>query len=302
MTLAALIAVGAAAAAGGHARATGRGWIVYRCGSGFANLCRVDPSGQAVVRLTRDGTLVPDTAYSSPSLSLDGARLAYLREGRAYVRYLRRGTVARIPTRGSFAQVSLSPDGLQVLLLEPRTPCSPTAVDCGTSLTGVVARVDGSMARPRPMAVLGADWLGPAHLLAARPSARELIRIPVTGCCGRVVYRSERYGLSEPAVSPDARHVAVQISLGSGGSAIGVITLATGRLRLVTLFRAPGPRYAGPSWSSDGRSLAFVKLDVVDQVRHELYVVDDWTSPRSEPRPLHVRGLEPSWGGSARVP
>ena len=50
--------------------------IVYRCGPGFSNLCKIDPASGVVTRLTRDGK-PGGPLYAEPSYSRDGAKMTF---------------------------------------------------------------------------------------------------------------------------------------------------------------------------------------------------------------------------------
>lgn len=56
--------------------APGASHIVYRCGSGFSNLCRIDPATGVVTQLTRDGK-PGGPLYAAPSYSRDGKRMTF---------------------------------------------------------------------------------------------------------------------------------------------------------------------------------------------------------------------------------
>ena len=50
--------------------------IVYRCGPGFSNLCKIEPSSGVVTRLTRDGR-PGGPLYAVPSYSLNGKKMTF---------------------------------------------------------------------------------------------------------------------------------------------------------------------------------------------------------------------------------
>jgi hypothetical protein len=56
--------------------AGGTSHIVYRCGPGFSNLCKIDPASGAVTRLTRDGR-PGGPLYAVPSYSRDGRKMTF---------------------------------------------------------------------------------------------------------------------------------------------------------------------------------------------------------------------------------
>ena len=127
--------------------------IVYVCDK---DLCRTDEHGPRPVRLTRDGAA---GAYSRPTLSLDGKRLAFKRgaRGRAYTARLKRralSDVTRIGPRPTARatptqfDVAISPDGKRVAWVEQRVNVVSGTIDYRRYMAGA----DGSS--PRQVAVL----------------------------------------------------------------------------------------------------------------------------------------------------
>src|SRR5579862_3980344 len=88
------------------------GFLIYQCGSGFANLCRVKPDGTGKQQLTSDGTA--GSSYSSPSLSRAGTRLAFIKGGAVF------SAAANTQSRhllasGSGVEAHIAPGGARVM-------------------------------------------------------------------------------------------------------------------------------------------------------------------------------------------
>src|SRR6266542_950240 len=179
-------------------------FIVYRCGDGSANLCRINPDGSGQTALTSDGR-PGSSAYGSPSLARDGSRLAFI-----------------------------TPPRKQMLCL------------------------------------LKADNTD----------------------CERVVARDDRRDLTDPAVSPDGKLLAVagcaEPKRVRGG--LSVYDMGSGaKLRDLT----GGTSDTAPAWSPDGSMLVFTRAN-------DLFVVPADGGPGADCA-LVRDGRDAMWGGSAEV-
>lgn len=263
------------------------GTIVYRCGSFQSDLCRIRGDVGRPVRLTHDGNA--QTPYSSPSLSRDGRVLAYVHDRRVFLAapdLSRRQQLFAGSTRVG-AEIDRRGERTLVLLgvAEQKSIGPPTA-----GFTGVVLE-RGKLTR-RPMFVVGADLEANRIVGISARDQRLVLSLPVRGCCGRAIVRSE-YALAQPALAPDAQRLAVTVDTGSG-TRLGVLTLGSGRLALLAdLARDTSIR--GVTWSPDGRSLLFAAA-VGDSTPPRLFLAPARAGGRATP--LGVAGDSPTWGSS----
>jgi len=152
--------------------------------------------------------------------------------------------------------------------------------------------------RERPAFVRSAALTPKGMIIAVSGQSRsDVLRMPVRGCCGRLLFRTERFELDHPAVSPDGRDLAVTVETGLNGvSFIGVISLVNKTLRLLTsgplIIR--GPHHAQPAWSPDGKWVAFTARDITRR-RGVLHIVS--AAGGSRPYSIGVEGMSPTWGG-----
>lgn len=133
----------------------GASTIVYVCAK---DLCRTDATGKSSVRLTRDGAR--SGAYSRPTISSDGRRIAYKRgdPGRAFTARVRRGSLSSVrrirpapdgPRDATQFDVAISPDGRRVAWVEQRVNVVFRSID----FRRYMADADGSS--PRQVASSG---------------------------------------------------------------------------------------------------------------------------------------------------
>ncbi len=270
--------------AAGAARAS---VIVYQCGPAFENLCRITPDGSGQAQLTADGS------YSSPSLSRDGTRLAFVRgSGELFTADADAGNRVG-PISHSALLAYLSPDGSGVADLESFGLGEPVAL--------CTFLADGS-GRDCPASTVSAGWAPGNRLLI---STRELSGEPSdTAICLLVVgsYECERYvahdpnlRLYDPTVSPDGSTLAVTaVPVSAGETAtrgsIALFDYATGAFRG---YLTQSGEDGAPTWSPDGAQIAFARGS-------SIYVTAATGSPGSEH--ALVAGESPSWGGSSETP
>jgi hypothetical protein len=226
----------------------------------------VNADGSGLKRLTTDGKSSPATKkYISPSLSRDGSQLAYLRGYKLYV--LNRATghsAGPISNKAWLAQ--MSPDGKKVGDLEE----FPSAMGSGWVMTVCVFNSNGSgpkagrdcegstgsfgFAKNNRVLASVSDQLDPKY---GRYEDGICLLDPVKSGCDKFVAAQLGYDLSDPALSPNGKLLAVTRSLpGKPEGQIALYNYATGMLvRTLT----NGPTDAGPVWSPDGSQLAFVR-------------------------------------------
>ncbi len=144
------VSIGALACAGPAHAST----VVYVCGK---NLCRTDQTGSNPVQLTRDGG---SGAYSRPTISADGKRVAFKRaeRGHAYTARLKRRSLSDVTRIGPAPDgardatqfdVAISPDGKRVAWVEQRSNVVFGTID----YRRYMANADGSS--PRQVASSG---------------------------------------------------------------------------------------------------------------------------------------------------
>ena len=301
-TVGALAAVLALACASG-ARASS---IVYVCAP---NLCRIDPAHPGkVTHLTRDGR-AGGPVYLSPSLSTSGRRLAFVKGNRLYLAQGNAAHARRVDEPAGTAVARMRPDGAQVAYIRSVNAVispgfvypyySPPTyglvpflfVRAGTADKGqTVARSTTStgwlrdrVLFPHPVAGVG---VRPDEIcIVAPPGAHEI-------CERSVATDPQSRTLSNPAASPDGRHlaaVAEPFSTAPGFTktfrgAIALFDPATGAfLRDLTTAHADG----APVFSPDGRQVAFTRGE-------DLYVVA--ISGARKPKLLRHGVRDPTWG------
>jgi hypothetical protein len=203
--------------------------------------------------------------YNSPSLSRDGQQLAYVRGYKLYV--LGRRTGHRIgPIANNAMLARISPDGSTVGDLEQ------FAAPSGMAWVRNVCVFNGDGSGPKA----GRDCMGTTTsfgfanddaVLAgvsdrydpkvARYETGICVLNPVTRGCVRFLAAEVGYDLTEPALSPNGKLLALTRAVpGHSEGAIALYDYSTGRLvRQLTR----GPTDAGPAWSPDGSHLAFVR-------------------------------------------
>jgi hypothetical protein len=241
--------------------------LVYSCGRGFANLCQVSGDGTGARRLTTDGSAtVFAKRYASPSLSRDGSRLAYLR---GYgLRVLNRNTGRRTGFISHQAQLArISPDGRKVGDIEQfpaytgvgwvNTACMFNSDGSGRNAGRDCEGTTGSFGFTNANRMLASvpDQYDPAH---GRWDTAICTFDPVkSGCEMPFTVAQLGYDLSDPAVSPNGKWVAVtRATPGRFEGAIVIYSLPTGNLvRRLTA----GPNDSGPVFSPDGARVAFVR-------------------------------------------
>jgi len=290
--------------------------IVFVCGK---DLCRTDEDGKPSVRLTRDGG---SAAYSRPTISRDGKRVAFKRgaRGRAYTsRPGRRALsdVTRIqpapdgPRDATQFDVAIAPDGKRVAWVEQRVNVVFGTID----YRRYMANADGSSARQvaasggRPfVAFYDSSRILREGLTEAVDAMQEgepvdsglCVPSPTTqtnGTCRgaggalQVAFDAAGRHLRHPSMSP-RRDLLVATAYSTAeqiDDAIerpGQIALYDARTSRLVRNLTTGTRDSGPVFSPDGSRVAFSRGSAI------------WTVPAEggTAKRLVARGTQPAWG------
>jgi dipeptidyl aminopeptidase/acylaminoacyl peptidase len=277
--------------------------ILYRC---FPNLCRVAPDGSGQTQLTRDGER-GGPVYAWLSATRDGSRLGVSFGNRAHVLDTTGSHVAGpLPSSGGPILVThISPDGRQIATIETITetlapyPGGPPTVRLTPYL--FLARADGSDRDTVARSTVTTNWLA-GRLLRDEAADEEpfeqricLLASNTDFPCERLVAADPGHELWDPAVSPDGNLVAAtRAPVDRASGEIAIYSAATGQLVRVV---SSGPSDNAPTWSPDGRRIAFARGD------GGLWVVSASGAPGSERRIL-ASGIQPVWvrgGGALRL-
>jgi Tol biopolymer transport system component len=247
MSIAAVGALGAvsAQASGPAASAT---HLYYACGN---NLCAATMTGSqasGVSHLTTNGTA--SARYTSPSISRDGSRLAFIYGNTVYD--VSGSTTARNLHVNTALIALMRPDGGKVAAINEQQEAGgslvPYLVDVNFNGTGYenVSRY-----------AITAGWMGTNLLRDDDDTAHQsicIVRIS-NGTCGRDVAVDPSRDLWDPAVSPNGSLVAAT-SAPPGGvrGRISLYSASTGHfVRNVTT----GATDSHPTWSPNGKTIAF---------------------------------------------
>jgi dipeptidyl aminopeptidase/acylaminoacyl peptidase len=277
--------------------------ILYRC---FPNLCRVAPDGSSQTQLTR-AAAERGPVYGWLSATRDGSRLGVSFGNRAHVLDTTGSHVAGPLSHsgGAVLVTHISPDGGQVATIETITETLapyPGGIPTPHQVPYLfVARADGSGREVAARSTVTTNWLAGRLLrddAADDEPFEQQICVLASNTdfpCERLVASERGHELWDPAASPDGSLVAVTRAPVDGFSGdIAIYSAATGQLMRVV---SSGPSDSGPTWSPDGRSIAFARGD------GGLWVASATGSPGAERRIL-ASGIQPVWvssGGPLRL-
>lgn len=297
-------AIGAAAiaalAAAGSAEAS---TLLYVCDR---DLCRSDDRGRDRVRLTRDGVRVG--GYARPTIDRAGRRIAFKvgDPGRVFTadargrRRVRIGPAPGGPPDATQYDAAISPDGRNIAWTEHRINVTFGGVDYRRYVADVRGRGARQVASNggRPFVA----WFDPTTILREGPpsdaptSPDQSICLPdpateTNGVCGRIIARDAERHLRHPSVSPNRRFVVAaayappagsDVSIDHAGAIVLFDTATAAAVRTLTA----GPGDSGPTFSPDGRHVAFERGGAI------------WRVKVSGGRAVRVvrRGRQPAWG------
>ena len=264
--------------------------ILFRC---FPNLCRVAPDGSARAQITSDAA-AGGPVYGWLSATADGSRLGVSYGNRSYVLDgSGRRLAGPLPHSGGPVLVTqIRPDGGQVATIESIGEAQPYPGPLLQIPYLFVAGADGSGRESVARTTVATAWLGNRLLrdesADAAPFEQQicLLASNTDFPCERLVAAEPGRDLWDPAVSPDGSLVAAtRAPVDAFQGEIALYSTATAQLvRVLT----SGPGDSQPTWSPDGRSLAFTRGS------SGLWVVRATGRPGSERRIL-ASGIQPVW-------
>jgi hypothetical protein len=288
-----LIAIVAAVTAGLGAVPADADSIVFRC---FPNLCRVAPDGSARAQITHDAA-TGGPVYGWLSATADGSRLGVSFGNRSYVLDgSGRRLAGPLPHSGGPVLVTqIRPDGKRVATIESIGELQPPLAQIPYLF---LAGADGGGRESVARATAATAWLRDRLLrdesADASPFEQQICLLASNTAfpCERLVAAEPGHDLWDPAVSPDGTLVAAtRAPVDAFQGEIALYSSATAQLvRVLT----SGPADSQPTWSPNGRSLAFTRGS------GGLWVVRATGRPGDERRIL-ASGIQPVWvrGGLA---
>jgi hypothetical protein len=285
-----LIAIVSAVTAGVGAGPAAADSIVFRC---FPNLCRVAPDGSGRAQITHDAA-AGGPVYGWLSATADGSALGVSYGNRSYVLDgSGRRLAGPLPHSGGAVLVTqIRPDGGQVATIESILEAQPYPGPLLQIPYLFLAGADGSGRESVARSTAATAWLGDRLLrdenVDAAPYEQQicLLASNTDFPCERLVASEPGHDLWDPAVSPDGSLVAATRAAVDGFEGeIALYSTATAQLvRVLT----SGPADSQPTWSPNGRSIAFTRG------RSGLWVVRATGRPGSERRIL-ASGIQPVW-------
>jgi len=280
-----VLATAAIVAPAGDASARS-GSILFRCGP---NLCRVAPDGTERTRLTTNGRK-GGPSYGWLSATSSGSRLGVAFGNRAYV-LNGSGRRVRGPFRksGTVLVTQIRPNGRQLVTIElvPEFLQSPPISTLTPYL--YLASTTGGDRDTVARSTVTAGWLGRRLMRDDRADTDPfeqgvcLLASNTSFECERSVAADAGHDLWGPAASPNGRFIAAtRAPMKKFSGEIALYIAKTGaRVRTLT----SGTRDSQPSWSPDGRRIAFTR-------RHSLYVVP---AAGGKARRIVASGVQPVW-------
>lgn len=260
----------------------------------------MDVDGDSRRQLTRDGKPGGPT-YSWISATRTGRRLAVIRAFYAQVLDSRGRKLGKpLPRSGTALVAQIAPDGRRVVTLEQigeLLPPPPGTIDPPLLTIRPYmfsTRPDGGDKQTVARAVTTTAWLG-SGLLRSEVSEDPpfasgicLLASPLEFPCARDVAVDSQSDLSSAAASPNGRLLAVTASPAESeaadppGRIVLFDTRTAARIRTLT----QGPDDTLPSWSPDGKRIAFNR-------GRSIYVVR--ANGKGRPRRIARNAVQPVW-------
>jgi hypothetical protein len=249
----------AAAALASTAQAKTSSFVVYTC-TGASNhdsdLCRVDADGRNRKRLTNAAAgAAPD--FLEPTLTADGRRLAYVREGDGVFLAASDASSPRRLASGPVVRAAVSPAGDRVAFVEMTESTSDPVL--------FTVDADGGNRREVGRPLDYPVWLGdelaavPAYANGAFGGPRVCVLDEAAGTCRRTIAEQAGLQLGYPDISRDGK---AMLAMGLDAEAqTGIYSFGTTtgrRLRTLEPSHASG---SFPTWAPSRHAYALVQLN-----------------------------------------
>jgi WD40 repeat protein len=291
--LAVAVAAGAAmlAALAAQAGARSPAGIVFMCGPNTRDLCVIRPDGTERRRLTRGDAVGRD---HFGAVSRAGSLVAFVHSDHTIrIRTLGGRRVARVvPKWRELGTVELDRTGRRLLYtyFDPFDRQSVCRLRVGARRPSCFRSSRAFHAWGPARTIVSTDEGARTDICVERPGNR----------CGRVIARTGRGHtfFGAPAFSPDGRRLVVAEEV-QDDSRLVTFDVRTGR-RLRT-FSSDDEDYGNPTWSPDGRWIAFDRNAHILAPRPNTQVIfaSLWRVPADGGRARRVtgRGYQPAWSG-----
>jgi WD40 repeat protein len=278
--IAALALVAPAAASGSS--------ITFGCGS---DLCRVSPSGHHRHRVTDFRRGISGTPERI-SIARGGGRMAFGDFEDTYVtdrRGRHRRTLEPVGrAREVHVGAQVSPDGRRLLWPEEFSPLGLRYICQG--------RIGGGGHCVQDHQGLGPFSWGPGgRVMSIEESERHEVCVVAKGRCARVLGRTRHDFFGPVQLSPDGRLIVVTDEIPVAGDTKAVLKVFDVRNARLVRTLTSGHRDTLPSWSPDGRRIAFARDDSISLSSSVIDGAICTVSVRGGHVRTIARGFAPSW-------